>query len=165
MGAIKQRYKDTKLKELFIPETGETIDAQALDLIRRTSTGEISINSKKFVYLDTDKLSILLANGIKQVDLALLITISSNMLIGYNICLETDDKPHTTSSIAKLIDNTDQAVKIKLNRLIKLDVLYYGIMKENKKLGKVYIVNPHIIRKGIKLKGSLATIFDDIKRN
>ncbi len=32
MGEIKKSYKDTKLKELFITETGETIDAQALNL-------------------------------------------------------------------------------------------------------------------------------------
>jgi hypothetical protein len=168
MGAIKNRYKDTKLntsnKMLVDSSTGEIIEIGNINVMTRTSTGEISINSKTFVYLDTDKLSILLANDIKQVDLALLLTISNNMLLGSNICLKNDDNPHTTSSIANLIGNTDQAVKLKLNRLTKLGVLHYGIMKENKRLGKVYIVNPHIIRKGVKLKGSLALIFDDIKR-
>ena len=169
MGAVKNRYKDTKLnttnKMLVDSETGEIVEIGNINVMARTSTGEISINSKTFVYLDTDKLSILLANGIKQVELALLMTISSNLLLGSNICMINDDNPHTTLSIAKLIGNTEQAVKLKLNRLKHLGVLHYGIMRENKRLGKVYIVNPHIIRKGVKLKGSLATIFDDIKRN
>jgi hypothetical protein len=156
---------NTTNRELVDTTTGETIDISGTNVMVRTSTGEITISSKAFVYLDTDKLSILLANGIKQVDLALLMTISSNLLIGSNICMNNDDNPHTTSSIAKLIINTDQAAKIKLNRLEKLGVIHYGILKENKNLGKVYIVNPHIIRKGVKLKGSLGSIFDDIKLN
>lgn len=167
MGTIVNRYKDTKLntanRELIDTETGEIIDISGINVMARTSTGEITISSKAFVYLDTDKLSTLLANSIKQVDLALLMTISSNLLIGSNICMNNDDNPHTTSSIAKLISNTDQAAKIKLNRLEKLGAIHYGILKENKNLGKVYIVNPHILRKGIKLKGSLGSIFDDIK--
>lgn len=168
MGAIKQRYKDTKMntanKVFADSETGEIIDTSGFNLMKRTSTGEISIDSKAFVYLDTDKLLTLLANDIKQVELALLITISGNLLLGSNICMKNDDNPHTTESIAKLIGTTPQSVKIKLNRLKQLGVLHYGIMKENKRLGKVYIVNPHIIRKGRKLKGSLATLFNDIKR-
>ena len=49
--------------------------------MKRESTGEITISSKEYVYMDTEKLKILLDKGIKQVDLALLITLSSNILI------------------------------------------------------------------------------------
>lgn len=168
VGKIKDRYKDTKMNtanRVFADsETGEVIDASGFTLLKRTSTGEITISSKAYVYLDTDQLFNLLANGITQVELALLITISSNLLIGSNVCMKNEDKPHSTESIAKLIGTTPQSVKLKLNRLEKLGVLHYGIMKENKMLGKVYIVNPHIIRKGHKLKGSLKTMFDDIKK-
>lgn len=169
MGAVKNRYKDSKLnttnKMLVDSTTGEIVEIGNINVMARKSTGEISISSKTFVYLDTDKLSILLDNGIKQVELALLMTISSNLLLGSNICMKNDDNPHTASSIGKLIGTTSQSVKLKLHRLEELGVLHYGIMRENKRLGKVYIVNPHIIRKGLKLKGSLATIFDDIKRS
>jgi hypothetical protein len=166
MGTITQRYKDKKIKHITDTGTGEVIDTSELGLLQRTNTGEISINSKAFVYLDTDKLLTLLANGITQVELAMLITISSNLLIGSNICMKNDNDPHTTESIAKLISKTTttQSVKGKLKKLEKLGVLYYGMMKENKRLGKVYIVNPHIIRRGVKLKGSLALMFDDIKK-
>ena len=159
MGVVVKRYKDTKLKELVDTETGEIIDTSELGLIQRASTGEISISSKTYAYLDTNVLSNLIKIGIKQVDLALLVTLSSNLLIGCNVCMKDENDPHTTSSIAKLIGNSDQAVKIKLNRLIKLKALHYGILKENKRLGKVYIINPHIIRKGLKFKASLGIIF------
>jgi predicted transcriptional regulator len=164
MGTIKQRYKDSKAKEIIDYETGEVIDISYTGLIERKSTDEISINSKAYVYLDTEQLFTLLANGIKQVELALLISISNNLMIGSNICMINDEKPHTTESIAKLIGTTTQSVKLKLNSLVKIGVIHHGIMKENKRLGKVYIVNPHIIRKGHKMKQSLGTVFDEIKR-
>jgi hypothetical protein len=164
MGTIKQRYKDTKAKEIIDYETGEVIDISHTGLIERKSTDDISISSKAYVYLDTDQLFTLLANDIKQVELALLISISNNLMIGSNICMINDGKPHTTESIAKLIGTTPQSVKLKLNSLEKIGVIHHGIMKENKRLGKVYIVNPHIIRKGHKMKQSLGTIFDEIKR-
>jgi hypothetical protein len=164
MGTIKQRYKDSKAKEIIDYKTGEVIDISYTGLIERKSTDQISISSKAYVYLDTEQLFTLLTNGIKQVELALLISISNNLMIGSNICMINDEKPHTSESIAKLIGTTTQSVKLKLNSLVKIGVIHHGIMKENKRLGKVYIVNPHIIRKGHKMKQSLGTVFDEIKR-
>ena len=164
MGTIKQRYKDTKAKEIIDYETGEIIDLSHTGLIERKSTNEITISSKAYVYFDTDQLFTLLDNGIKQVELALLITISSNLMIGSNICMINDSKPHTTESIAKLIGTTPQSVKLKLNSLQKIGVINYGVMKEDKRLGKVYIINPHIIRKGHKMRQSLGIMFGEIKR-
>jgi hypothetical protein len=164
MGTIKNRYKDTRAKEIVDPETGEIIDVSFAGLLDRKSTNDISINSKAYVYLDTDQLFTLLANGIKQVELALLISISYNLMIGSNICMINDDKPHTPESIAKLIGSTRQSVKLKLKILEKIGAIHHGIMRENKRLGKVYIVNPHIIRKGHKMKESLGTMFDEINR-
>ena len=56
-----------------------------------------------------------------------------------------------------------RAVKKKLNRLVDHNVLYYGIFKDKKSMGKVYVVNPHLIRKGNKLRAILGDIFNDIK--
>lgn len=164
MGTVKQRYKDTKAKEIIDHETGEIIDVSYAGLIERKSTNDISISSKAYVYLDTDQLFTLLANGITQVELALLVTVSNNLMIGSNICMINDDKPHTADSIAKMIGTSQQSVKLKLKSLEKIGAIYHGIMKENKRLGKVYIVNPHILRKGHKMKQSLGTTFDEIKR-
>ena len=164
MGTVKQRYKDTKAKEIVDTQTGEIIDVSFAGLIERKNTNDITFNSKAFVYLDTDQLFILLANGITQVELALLVTVSNNLMIGSNICMINDDKPHTAVSIAKMIGTSQQSVKLKLKSLEKIGAIHHGIMKENKRLGKVYIVNPHIIRKGHKMKQSLGTTFDEVKR-
>lgn len=164
MGTITQRYKDTKAKEIVDIETGEIIDVSHTGLIERRSTDDISINSKNYFVLDTDQLYVLLANGIKQVELALLISMSNNLIIGSNICMINDEKPHTTESIAKLIGTTPQSAKLKLKSLEKIGAIHHGIMKENKRLGKVYIINPHIIRRGHKMKQSLGTMFEEIKR-
>lgn len=164
MGRVKQVYKDTKVKEIVNIETGEIIDVSDLGYIQRNKSDYNEYSSKLYFNVDTDQLFKLLANGIKQVELALLISISSNLMIKTNVCMINDEKPHTTESIAKLIGTTTQSVKRNLKSLQKLGVLHYGILKENKMLGKVYIVNPHIIRKGRKMKQSLGTIFDEIKR-
>lgn len=164
MGRVKQVYKDTKVKEIVNIETGEIIDVSDLGYIQRNKADYNEYSSKLYFNVDTDQLFKLMANGIKQVELALLISISSNLMIKTNVCMINDEKPHTTESIAKLIGTTTQSVKRNLKSLQKLGVLHYGILKENKMLGKVYIVNPHIIRKGRKMKQSLGTIFDEIKR-
>jgi predicted transcriptional regulator len=164
MNRVKLGYKDTKVKEIVNTETGEIIDVSQMGLLQRNIADYISYNSSSYFYLDTDQLYNLLANGIKQVELALLITISSNLMLNTNICMINDVKPHTADSIAKLIGTTRQSVKRNLKSLVELGVLYYGILKENKMLGKVYIINPHILRKGHKMKVSLGTIFDEIKR-
>lgn len=164
MKRVKQGYKDTKVKEIVNIETGEIMDVSHMGLLQRESADYISYNSSQYFYLDTEQLYKLLANGIKQVELALLITISSNLMMKTNICMINDEKPHTTESIAKFIGTTPQSVKRNLKSLEKLGLLHHGILKENKRLGKVYIVNPHIIRKGHRMKVSLGTIFDEIKR-
>lgn len=166
MTKITQLYRDRKLKvtgnSVTDTETGEIFDVAKSNLMKRTSTGDISISSTEYVYLDTEILGELLAkNKIKQVDLALLISLSQNLLINHNICMVDDDNPHKTSTIAKLTNCTEQAVKIKLNRLVNLGLLYYGFITTKKHLGKVYIMNPHFIRKGRKLAGYLRTLFDN----
>jgi predicted transcriptional regulator len=169
MGTIKKEYIDKKfassINELVDPKTGEIFDLKKSNLIIRKETGNFSINSSSYVYLDTLKLSILIKNGIKQVDLALLITLSSNLHYynnaGYNICMD-DDNPHTTKSIGLLINNSPQATKNKLNNLIDLGLLYHGEIKEKKGWGKVYVVNPHLVRKGKSVKKYLGEIFNDI---
>jgi hypothetical protein len=168
MGSVKHRYRDSKIalksNKIADVETGEIFEIGDANLMKRINIGEIRINSKAYVYLDTDMLMYLIKQDIRQVDLALLVTLSSNLLTGCNICMQNDDDPHTTLTIAEMTGNKRQAVKTKLNRLIDLGLLHYGVLKEKKKLGKVYIVNPHFIRKGLKFRPSLAVIFQDIRQ-
>ena len=167
MGEVKRRYKDTKLntfnKMLLDSNTGEISDIGNITVMERKDSGEIMINSKAYVVLDTQCLTNILNKGIKEVDLALLISLSSNLLIGHNICMKNEFDPHTTATIAIQCGYTVQAVKKKLNRLLEQNVLYYGIFKDKKSMGKVYVVNPHLIRKGNKLRAILGDIFNDIK--
>lgn len=167
MGFIKKQYRDKKI-EVSSETIADTLTGEIYEvgnsstLFARTLTGNIIISSKNYVYLDTDKLLILIQNGIKQVDLAILISLAGNLLIKYNICMMDDKNPHKTSSIAKLTDSTEQSVKIKLNRLVKSGLLYHGTIKEKKGFGKVYIINPHLLRKGKEQSSTLSSLFDDI---
>lgn len=169
MGTV---IKDSSIEKLNIngdtvlnTETGEYFDISYKNLVELKKKEHIRINSKSYVYLDTEDLLALIEKGISQVELALLVTLSTNIMMGSNICMLDEDEPHTTKTIAKLVKESQQSVKNKINRLIKIGALYHGIMAEHKRLGKVYIINPHIIRKGVKLKESLGTLFNPIASN
>jgi hypothetical protein len=163
MGKITHRYKDAKIhlngNQIADIETGEIIKVGNSTLIMRTSTKQVSIDSKKYYYTDAEMLSKLLKEGIRQIDLALLISLSANLLTGFNICLDENDRPFKTSTIASLVKNSHQATKIKLNRLVDLGLLYYGILRVKKIYGKVYILNPHLIRKGRNQSRELLNLF------
>lgn len=167
MGKLVHRYKDEKIRlssnEVADTETGEIINIGNSTLFKRTGTNEITINSKEYIYVDSENLNKLIRSGIKQVDLALLFSLSSNILIFDNICIDKNGEPLKTSTIAVLIGNTIQPTKRKINRLIELGLLYYGIYQRKKLLGKVYIMNPYVIRKGRKSSIELSWLFNDIE--
>lgn len=164
MKKLTHRYQDVKIsmknKAIVDTSTGEIIPVDNSTLFKRTSTGEITIHSQKYVYLDTINLTRLMNRGIKQVDLALLFSLSSNLLINYNICIDNQGQPLNTASIAKLICNKTQPTKRKLNSLINQGLLFYG---NHNRYGKVYIVNPYIIRKGRNLSSKVVKLFYDIE--
>lgn len=166
MGEVKIKHKRTRVntvnKQLLDTVTGELTDLKNDTLYISNATNQVTIDYKNYVYLDTDRLGILLANGIKQVDLGLLIILSRKIQNRYCVCLKDDEAPLTTKTIAELIGETPQGVKTKLNRLEKQGVLAYSKSMGNPNWGKVYIINPHIIKKGINLSKSVCELFDDI---
>lgn len=163
MGDIKVSYNYTQLNisgnEIADTETGDRFDISNSVLLKRTETGKISISYPFYNFINSKKLIDLIVSGIKEVDLALLICMSANMSKGENICLKNNDDPHSTGTIAEMIGQTIQATKAKINRLIKLDLLHYGIVNHRRNSGKVYVVNPNILKNGILSKVFLKEFF------
>ena len=164
MENLIRRYKDTKLSKNFTVIDNTTGELAALDgnVLIRKPTGKINVNYSAFLYLNLQSLTKILSKGITQVQLGLLISISSNLLINENICMQDNDEPHTAESIGKIIGNTKQAAKIKLNSLIKLDLLSYSKTRIGLKFKKVYRINPFLLKRGIDLKDDLAELFNPI---
>ena len=152
MGAIEDKYNYTQLNivgnEIVDVATGEQFDISNSTLLKKTSRGEFSVNYSSFNYINNDKLRDLITAGIKDVDLALILCMSLNLIKGQNICLAENDEPHSTASIAKMINQKEQPVKMKLNRLIELGLIYYGVVKQIGYNSKVYVVNPNFLKKG-----------------
>ena len=150
MGDIKVEYNYKQLKisgdEIADTETGETFDISNSVLLKRTEKGKISISYSLYNFINSEKIIDLVVFGIKDVDLALLICMSLNMLKGENICLENNGTPHTTASIASMIGQTIQSTKLKLNRLMNLNLIYYGTIDHRRNSGKVYVINPNILK-------------------
>lgn len=164
MAKLTNRYADKPLKQGHVIvdiKTGEQVPIEGKVLIRK-STGKININFQDYGYFNLEALRIILSLGIKQVELGLLVTLCSNLMQDENISLQENDEPHTTLSIAALTNQTEQAVKKKLNVLIKLGLLDYSKTMVGLKMKKVYRVNPYMIRKGKQLNGNLKSLFNDI---
>ncbi|WP_088323122.1 hypothetical protein [Polaribacter tangerinus] len=164
MGVIKEYYNYIELpvvgNEIVDTTTGESFDISNSVLLKKISREEFSVNYSSFNYINNDKLRDLIAIGIKDVDLALILCMSLNLVQGQNICLAENGKPHSTASIAKMINQREQPVKIKLNRLIKLGLLYYGAIKQVGYNRKVYVVNPNFLKKGQIFNIFLNGLFD-----
>jgi hypothetical protein len=164
MGRIIPQYNTEQLnlnsKELVATSTGEVVNIENANIFKSTITNKVAINYSSFVFLDTNQIILLLEKGLKHEELALLVILSNQIQMESNICIQDSEIPHTTSSIAKYINSSQQAAKRKLNKLITIGAIYYGPINRNSK--KVYVINPHIIKKGKTIKQNIVAIFHEI---
>jgi response regulator of citrate/malate metabolism len=133
MKRMVRLYKDTYLKMdkkiLVDSQTGEIVNVRNASIIKREEVEKIQFNSTFYNYIDTHSLKNVLNNNLKQVDLALLLTMSSNLLMNYNICLDGKDNPLTADSIAQTTGQSRQSTKRKINSLISHGLLFYGVYR------------------------------------
>ncbi len=166
MAKITERYKDEIIHisggEIADTKTLKTYEVRNSTLIKRKGTNKLEFDYPSFFVLDTTKLFKLLSFEIKQVHLALLITISNNLKMGCNICLDENEEPLTAKKIGQLINNSEQATKKKLNVLVNSGLLYYGKITRSEFKSRVYVVNPHIIKRGRYFEKYLSSLFNDI---
>lgn len=166
---MDKRYKENSLD----PERWALIDKQSGSVEEFKNkminevipTNQVSVHYKHYFLLDTDRLEVLLTNGVKDIELGVLLVISSNLHSAFNICRKPDDTPHNTKSISKIFGQTEQATKKKLNRLIKHGVLAHTIIPNQKNLGKVYIVNPYLIKRSKYMDEYMNRLFFDIVKS
>jgi predicted transcriptional regulator len=162
---MKIKYKEDQLSPerfaLIDKETGVIEEFKNGIMVKKIKTDMVTFDSKSYLYLDTDRLKMLHSIGITETDLGLLMLISYNLSFIFNVCLQDDSKPHKTSSIRQLIKQSHQATKRKLNRLVELGVLAYEKIPLQEHNGKVYIVNPYLIRRGKDFSDYIPTIFHD----
>jgi len=163
------KYKDKVLSAdkyaLVNKETGEKEEFINGSLIERIPTHQVVFRYKSYLYLDTDRLKVLQSNGITEIDLGLLILLSGNLAFILNVCMNDDGKPYNASSIGQMINQSEQAAKRKLNRLVELGVLAHKKIIGHKELGKVYMINPYFIRRGKDFGEFLSEYFHDFIPN
>lgn len=143
-------------------ETSEIINNPNGNLTQRTPSDEVSVDYKSYLYLNTNYLKTLIQNGVKDYELGMLLMLSCNLVFDYNLSVNENENVHTTNSIAKLIGQTPQSVKGKLNRLEQLGVIVRAKDPRHYKKGKVYIVNPLFLRRGKKFNENVSKYFKQI---
>ena len=121
----------------------------------------VSYNYYEYSHIDTSNLKKIITYEITQKELALFILMSRNLDQDFNICLDHNDKPHTTSSLSKLAKNSPQSVRKKIKTLIDKGLLYHGLTRK-KRLGKVYIANLHLVKGNKIFDSSIKVLFNDL---
>lgn len=127
-------------------------------------TGDVEYNSKNYSYLDNDKLIELLNKEIKYNELGVLITMSVQLMKRYNICMYDEITPFSTKTLSEILKITPQATRNIIRRLIELNIVAEVTIKEMKHLGKVFVINPQLIRKGKQFSGQLGQYFREDKK-
>lgn len=146
---------------IFDKETGEPIELDYGKIIASKPTKQVSVSFKNYLYLDTDRLKILKNNSISDFEIGLLLLMCSNLAFNSNIAMTDEGVPHTSKSIAEMLDQTPQAVRRKLRKLEQKGVIKKTNIPGNRDLGKVYLVNPYLIRRGKNFGDFLLRIFTD----
>ncbi|MFO0355378.1 MAG: hypothetical protein ACK50A_00375 [Sphingobacteriaceae bacterium] len=157
----------SKIKKL--PENIAAVDLKTAEIMPTegniytiSNSDKMYVSYDNYLSLNLDCLGVVLSKGIKQVDLGMLISICSNLLTNENICLQANNEPHTAESVSRIIGQTEQAAKKKLNNLVKMDLLNYSYAIVGYKKRKVYRVNPHLMKKGLNMNAQLAPMFSDL---
>jgi hypothetical protein len=165
MTKIVARYQNRKLDEhkVVVDRRTQKEIVTKGELTVKEYTGQINVNYKSYIYLNLEALAFVLSHKVRQVDLGVLISMCTNLLPIENICCHVDGEPHTAKTIAVLTNQSEQAVKKKLNNLCKLNVLDYSVAIVRLKRKKVYRVNPHFLRIGKDLNKSILGRFNPLE--
>jgi hypothetical protein len=159
---IKTKALNPKEYALVNKTTGEVEEFEKDTKVFTTKlTGSVEYSSKNYSYLDNDKLIELLNKGIKYNELGVLITMSVQLMKRYNICMYDDSTPFTTKTLSEILKITPQATRNIIRRLIKLNIVAEVTLKEVKHYGKVFVINPQLIRKGKQFSGQVGQYFSE----
>jgi hypothetical protein len=164
MANIKNISKASKIKEDLVSlATGEIYDQETTALIQLTDTFEVKLSYDSYIIVDDEALNHLFQQGVPHVEIALLFALSTNLEIGTGVCRDQNDVPYTTKTLAeRVLKQSVQAARKKLKSLEQLGLLYYGKVPASKKKAKVYIVNPHLIRRGTKYSNVIPSLFNPV---
>lgn len=164
---MKRQYKsknvDSSKYELINKDTGEIVQLKRGEtLMISTDTKKMKAESKSYFTIDSDRLNTLVANGIKEVDLGLLLILASNIEFSTNRCMDENNTPFTIRALSQLLNQSEHTVGRKLKRLISLNLV--ARTKHSKALKRSYFyVNPYLMRRGKDLADFLQQEFQDIE--
>lgn len=164
MASIKNISKASKIKEDLVSlATGEIYDQETTAIIQLTDTFEVKLSYDSYIMVDDVALNHLFQQGVPHVEIALLFALSTNLEIGTGVCRDQNDMPYTTKSLAeRVLKQSVQAARKKLKSLEQLGLLYYGKVPTSRIKTKVYIVNPHLIRRGTKYSNVIPSLFNPV---
>jgi hypothetical protein len=161
---IKSKVLDSKKFGLYDKDTGEIIYPEFTgSLSISETTNLVRLNYDNYVYLDSDKVNYFSKLGLKLHHLGLMTFLSSTIKYNNQACVDEIGEPLSTKKIALIIGKSENATKALMNDLESYGLVWYGRLREFK--GKVYVLNPHFIRKGTKFSKLTVSKFFELGRD
>ena len=134
--------------------TGELIvlPSNEFELYKKTQTNTSTINSQKYIIVDSIELELLYRkssnpNQLKN-EIGLLISLAPRIQFKSNVLLAANEEPLTADSIAEYFNLSRKTVKSTLNTLVQHGVIFYGKIESINLKKKAYFVNPYLFRMG-----------------
>jgi hypothetical protein len=151
--------------EIVDAETGEVLNPPGTKIFKAKPNGRCEFNYLRYAVLNTQAVKVLTQSKLRPTDLGLLFLLTCRIEPEFNICMSSRDRAHTASSVAKLLNETTQSARRKLKSLIERGILHHGKINHYRArpLGKVYVLNPHLLRIGRQKPCVLAAIFNPIE--
>ena len=164
MATIKNISEASKINEdLVSVDTGEIYEKHKSGLIQLRDTKKVKVSFDSYILVDDKAMNRLFEKGVSHVEIALLFALSTNLELGTGVCRDQNDMPYTSKSFAKsVLKQSVQAARKKLKSLEQLGLLYYGKVPAYKIKTKVYVINPHLIRRGTKYSNVISSLFNQI---
>ena len=158
---FKTKVIDARKVSIFDNDSGEEIYQEFKGVLTiKESTNLVSISYDNYVYLDSDKVNYFSKLGLKLHHLGLIAFLSSTIKYNNQACVDEIGEPLSTKKIALIIGKSENATKALINDLESYGLVWYGKLREYK--GKVYVLNPHLIRKGTKFSKSTVSKFFEL---
>jgi hypothetical protein len=145
-------------------ETGEAFETdENSKLYHVVNTGLFKITYEEFVCI-TPKAIMYLNQNCKKSDIAKVLSMSATIREKYCVLFTNNHKPHNIKSLARHLKIVENEVYRLKDRLIELNIIYYGHFPDTGHNGKIFMFNPYIAKKANLISENIKKIFRNVTK-
>lgn len=148
-------------------ETGETMRSETKSnerVQKKKPNGTFEINSDNYVMFDDNAVKYLL-KVLNRTDVSRVFQMGNMTRGECSVISHPNSKPHTSDSLAKVLDMSMNKFYSMIRTLVKEGILAYTVCAPTGFVRKIYILNPYIARKKRTMNCELMMTFCDVSKD